>query len=276
MLINYESPLERNLYLDIDSDNAGGLGEGQDLSQEEPMDPVDTGEPIEPEPFYSYEFDDGEKKAFNTPDELNEYVRGGTLRHKDYTKKTTEVARMREDYETKQAKYDAEYTTFLQQRQEHDLMEKQLQALPPEVYERLKQGIKNQPNKPQTDPRLDKFLEEQEQTKKQQQEAAMRDKAFDSLSRSYKDFDKESIQAMSDQLRELPPGDEMRAFMELLYFARKGKETPAEAERRITTNLERKSGVRPPMGNNVNIPNNGNKTYANSNEAAEAARLEFG
>lgn len=275
MLINNESPLERNLYLDIESDNAGGVDEGQDLGQEEMVDSAMAEESPEPESFYSYEFDDGEKKAFKTPDELNEFVRGGTLRHKDYTQKTQEVAQQRKEYEAKQAKYDAEYTTFLQQRQEHDAIEKQLKALPPEVYARLKQGIQNQPKQPQTDPRLDQFLKEQEETKKQQQESAMRDKAFDSLSKTYKDFDREAIMAMSDQLRELPPGDEMRAFMELLHFAKKGRETPAEAERRIATNLARKSGVRPPMGNNTNVPNNGTKIYANSNEAAEAARRKY-
>jgi len=276
MLMNYESPLERNLYLDIDSDSAGGVAEGQDLGQEEAIEPVEAGESVEPESFYSYEFEDGDKKAFKDTGELNEYMRSGTLRHSDYTRKTQEVAEQRKSYEAKQAKYDAEYTSFLTQRQEHDALEKQLKSLPPEVYSRLKQGIQNQPKQPQTDPRLDKFLKEQEGVKKEQQESAMRNKAFESLSHTYKDFDKESVMAMSDQLRELAPGDEMRAFMELLHFAKIGKENPAETERRLAQNLERKRGVHTPMGNTNSVPNNGNKTYANSNEAAEAARREFG
>ena len=69
---------------------------------------------------------------------------------------------------------------------------------------------------------------------------------------------------------------QMRAFMELLYFAGKGKLTPAEMERKTAELLERKKTVTTPMGSTNSTPNKGSKGYKNLKEAQAAAHKEFG
>ena len=273
MLIEKESPFGWNLYMEEPSDNAGGSTGGQGL---EPDADTQVVEPVEP--FYSYESDDGEKTAFKDTKELSEYIRSSTLRHSDYTRKTQEVAKQRELNETNQAKYDAEYTTFLTQKQEHDKLEEQLKALPAEVYSRLKQGISNQPRHQARDPEVEKMLKDYETDKKDRQEEkrlseenTMRDKAFEVLAKKYNDFDKESIMKKVQELEQTAPGDSMRQFMELMYFAGKGQTSPAELERTLAEGLKRKSEISTPMGGTVGAPDKGSPGFNTINEGYEAA-----
>lgn len=271
MLINYESPLERNLYLDIDSDNAGAVVEGQGSEAVESTDSVETEEISTPEPFYSYKGDDGNETAFKDAEEVNEYIRSGTLRHADYTRKTQDLASQRKTLDADRAKYDAESTTFLQQRQEQSKIENYLKSLPPEVYTRLKEGVRNQPRQAQTDPRIDKLIKDEETRQKKADEDSMRQAAFDSLGQAYSDFDKDSVMKAVQQLEEIAPGDQMRAFMELLHFAGKGRTSPAQMEQAATEALKRKQSATTPMGNTNSTPSKGSKRFTSFDEAAEAA-----
>ena len=275
MLINYESPLERNLYLDIDSDNAGAVAEGQDFGADTVDTSVDT-EPAEPENFYSYKSDDGNETAFKDASEVNEFIRSGTLRHSDYTKKTQEVAENRKSLEADRARYDTEYTSFLGSKQQNDKIEEYLQSLPPEVYERLKQGINSQPkNQEFKDPRLDKLIEENESKAKQAEEESMRQAAFKSLSNTYDDFDQNTIMQAVKQLEEIAPGDQMRAFMEMLHFAGKGRISPAQMEQATTEALKRKQTVTTPMRSTNSTPSKQAGKYTSFDDAAEAAKNEL-
>lgn len=272
MLINYESPLERNLYLNLDSDNMGAVEEGQGSEPVESFESEVSEEVEAPSYFYSYESDDGNKTDFKDTKELNEYIRSGTLRHGDYTRKTQEVASQRKALEADRAKYDAEFTTFLQQRQEQQKVEEMLKTLPPEVYERLKQGIKSQLRQQELkDPRVDQLLKENEAKQKQAEEDSMRTAAIDSLSRSYPDFNKDSVMEAIKQLEEIAPGDHMRAFMELLHFAGKGRTSPAQIEQATVEALKKKQAVTTPMSGTHSTPSRGKTTFASLDEAAEAA-----
>jgi hypothetical protein len=46
--------------------------------------------------FLEYAWEDGTKESFQTKEDALRYFREGTLRHRDYTKKTQEVAKQRE------------------------------------------------------------------------------------------------------------------------------------------------------------------------------------
>lgn len=281
MLIREESPYGWNLYLDEASDNAGGTAEGQDsVAVTEP-----EGEPVVPESFYTYKEDDGSETAYTDADKLSERIRSGTLRHADYTKKNQAREAKYKESEVIQATRDAEFTEFsrlktdLDGRQtEIDKIEKDLKSLPSEVYDRLKLGIRNQPRSQIRDPELQKIIderktekEERAERKKIDEENTLRDQAFESLGKTYKDFDKETIMQAVKDLEEAAPTDSMRKFMELIYHAGKGKTSPAEIERKITLDLERKGDLNTPMSNSKRTPDTGTKTYNSLKAAAKAA-----
>lgn len=273
MLINYDSPWENHLYLDLASDNAGNVSEGQ---ESEPVESTPEEDTPQEEPFYTYTGDDGQSQAFKDQKELNEYIRSGTLRHSDYTRKTQSLAEQRKAFEAERAKYDAEYTTFLNNKQEYDKIENYLKSLPPDVYNKLKQGISNQPRQEQyKDPRLDELLKERDNEKKQREEEAMRQAAFESLSRTYEDFDKDSVMNSVNKLQELAPGDSMRGFLELIYLAEKGRMSPAQIEQKMAENLKKKSSVSTPMGSTVGTPSKGSSGFKTIQEAYAAAKNDY-
>ena len=288
MLINYESPLERNLYLAEPSDNSGGDAGGQvsePVTEVAPMDSgdtIDVGETTEPSYFHSYEDDEGTKTDFKDANELNDFIRRGGMMRKAFTQKTQGLADERRTYEANKARQDAEYTTFLQSKQENDKINKSLESLPPEVFARLKQGIQNQPRKQARDPEVDQMLKDFKSNQKdrelenqQRADNATREKAFESLSKSYDDFDKESVMAMVKGLEDVPQDDQMRTFMELLYQAGKGRMTPAEVEKKIAHNLENKSRLSTPMGSTKGAPNKGTPGFTTLNEARDAAMKDL-
>lgn len=281
MLINYESPLERNLYLDEPSENAGGGSEGQDPEPVKEADPI-IGEPAEPSYFHSYEDDEGNKTDFKDANELNDFIRRGGMMRADYSRKTQTLAADRKTYESDKVRTDAEYTTFLTSKQENDKVNDMLKSLPPEVFERLKQGIKGQPRPQVRDPEVDKMLkdfknsqEERETERQQNSDNEAREKAFESLSKSYDDFDKESVLDLVKRLEEVPQEDQMRTFMEILYQADKGKATPAEIEKKLAQGLEIKSKLTTPMGSTKGAPGKGTSAFLTLNEARDAAMNEL-
>ncbi len=282
MLIRNDSPFGWNLYLEEPSDNAGGGSAGQELEPDLPADPGDTGEPAAPSYFHSYEDTEGNKTDFKDANELNDFIRQGNMRHSDYTRKTQGVAKDRESLQAERAKYDAEYTTFLTSKQENDKIETYLKSLPPEVFTRLKQGIQGQPKKQARDPEVDQMLKEFKESQKQQEsdkaaaaEEAARTKAFADLGKVHSDFDSESVMKIVNDLQKAPQEDQIRAFMEMFYYADKGRSTPAEMERQMAENLERKANTTTPMEHGIKPPNTGVKTYSSIKEAKKAALEEL-
>ena len=139
------------------------------------------------------------------------------------------------------------------------------------MYARLKEGVRSQPRQAKTDPRIDKLIKDNEDRQKQTEEDTMRSAAFDSLGQTYTDFNKDSVMEAVKKLEEIAPGDQMRSFMELLYFAGKGRTSPAQMEQTISNELKRKQSATTPMGNTNNTPNKGSRRFTSFDEAAEAA-----
>lgn len=281
MLIREESPYGINLNLAEPSENPGGEPAGQESEPVIDADPI-VGEPAEPSYFHSYKDEDGTKTDFKDANEVNDFIRRGGMMRKAFTQKTQTLADDRRTYEADKARTDAEYTTFLTSKQENDKIEKMLESLPPEVFERLKQGISSQPKKQARDPEVDQMLKDFKESKKEREEekqqaatSAERERAFESLGKSYDDFDKDAVMEMVKGLEGVPPEDQMRTFMEMLYHSQKGKLTPAELERKMAENLERKSKTSVPMGHTAKVPNTGEKTYSSLTEARNAAMEEL-
>lgn len=286
MLIRNESPYGIYLNLEEPSDNAGGLSDGQDSKLDaDPIDigdNIDTGEPAEPSYFHSYEDDEGNKTDFKDANELNTYMRQSGLRHADYTRKTQTLAEDRKAYEAEKARQDTDYTSVMEIKKRNDQIEKDLQSLPPEVFARLKEGIKNQPRKQARDPEMDKFMKDyaddkkgRETDKQRQLDNEARERAFTALGKTHEDFNKDEILNMVKSLEEVPQEDQMRTFMEMLYYSQKGKINPAEMELKMAENLEKKAKTPIPMGNTKKIPTTGEKTYSSLKEAKKVALEEL-
>lgn len=260
---------------------APDLGQGGDEG------PVDSGQAMQggeqpQSSFLSYEHDDGEVMEWKSPDEVKKYLREGTLRHGDYTKKTQEVAQQRKQFEQERKQWEAERAAHLQTVSQYMDWDKKLKSNPS-----LRQAIQQAMRQNQRQGKdVDSLLEErlgpvqqklQEFEKRQQEEAQRKqeqqeqERAFGLLEKSYEDFDRNAIQKAVDKLQQTPPGDSMRALYELVHLAEKGRVTPGQLEKQIAERERRNRSTRAPMSSG-SADVKPAKSFATFEEAAAEAR----
>ena len=196
--------------------------------------------------FHSYKHDDGEEIKFKTPDDLSRYLRDGTLRHKDYTKKTQEVAELRKQIEKERETSRTESTAAMKAYGQWKDVDEWLRKNPRVVEiirreggpiaQQLEQAQAQQSSVPDE---VKTQLEELRQWKEAQEAEAKIQSHYEALKGQYEDFDEESVAELYRQLDEAPEGEETRALLELLYYASKGKNGTA---------------VRPPVMPGVRVP----------------------
>lgn len=248
---------------------------------------VDTGqgeitapEEGQAEPLYQYHFEDeDEPRIFATKDELDKFFRDHALRHRDYTKKTQSVAEQRKAIERERQKFDTEYQSFLQAKSRIDKYQEFLKQNP-HVEKQLAQLMK-QP-RPQGDPRydelkkeLDSFKQERETEKQRQEREQAKEKAFELMSGRYQDFNRKEVEAMLEEFRETPPGGEAERLIELLYYANKGRKSPAQIEQEVAQRAEREKSAHTPMSPGK-AGSGEPKTFSSIEEAWEAATKKYG
>jgi len=190
------------------------------------------------EPFFVYSRGD-EPKEFRTKEELEDYVHNGTLRFSDYTKKTQSLAEQRKEYEANKARYDAEYTEFLQKKQHHDKIDKWLKSLPPNVAKKLEGELES--NRALNDPAYRKMQEELEEIKKAEEERKTEmeksekarkereriERANGHLSKRYPDYNPKTVEEAIRRMQETPPEEQLTALYEMMYHAQKGRGSKA-------------------------------------------------
>jgi len=76
--------------------------------------------------------------------------------------------------------------------------------------------------------------------KAEQEAKTVRDSAFGDLKELYEDFDGNMAE---EALKELRESGDMKKLYEMLHFARLGRMTPLELEKRITENLAKKKNA---------------------------------
>ena len=149
----------------------------------------------------------------------------------------------------------------------------------PQLAQRIMQEYKGKTaQQVQADPGLKKELDDlrkmiEEKDKKVEQEER-RKKIYDWMGSRYQDFDGNHIDKALNDMLETPEGDEMRSLVELVYWANKGRMSPAQIEGKITENLAKKQSLKPPMSSSGNVPN-GPRGFKTLEEAAEAARAKY-
>lgn len=239
----------------------------------------------EQQPFFKYQHDDGEEMVFHDPDELKRHFREGLLRHKDYTKKTQELSQQRKQFEAERQQKEAEWGQYLQMKQQIDKYDQFLKQNP-QIAQELKQKMAGkQQGQGNVPPELRKELDElkqfKEQREKRDQEMQSREKrrsaqekAHEVLSGQYPDYDRKAVEGLVQQLEQTPPGDEERAYLELLHLAARGRQRPADLEEKVSQRLQKKKSSHSPMPSGSSAPKGGTRSYKSLDEAAKAALAE--
>ena len=195
--------------------------------------------PQEAAPFHTWKDRDGKDHVFKTPEELNDHISQGTLRHADYTQKTQGIAetrklldQQRKSYEDKERELRPVYT-------KHMDWDKRLKT-DPQLYADLEARI-SRTGDPQADMKsffdgeIAPLKEELAGYKREREQRAsddVRAKAFEAVAGKYQDFDRGTIDAAIQRIEEVPAEMKQQALVELLYHAEKGRMTPGAIERK--------------------------------------------
>jgi len=236
------------------------------------------------EPFHRFAFGD-EEKVWNSPDELNEYIRQGTLRHQDYTRKTQTLADMRRQVETRQKEFEErerrlkdnesrykQFNDFLTRRKDvADYIENQMRSPSTDHILEQTRGYADEKTE-----ELKKEMEEFKEWKRQQEALQQRNDAFSQLKQLFPDFDEKTVSEKLDGIFTAPDGDEIRSLAELAYYAAKGQSSPAEIEQNLSAEIERKKGTKSIPSSSGEVQAGGQDQYADEAEAAEAAKKALG
>lgn len=262
-----------------------GSTDTPDVGQGESSAPEDVGQAVEePQPFFQYQHDDGEELIFHDPDELKRHFREGLLRHKDYTKKTQELSEQRKQFESERQQKEAEWSQYLQMKQQIDKYDQFLKQNP-QIAQELRQRMAGKQGQGNMPPQLQKEIEELKQWKEErekrdqemqsrEQRRAAQEKAHEILSGQYPDYDRKAVESLVQQLEQTPPGDEERAYLELLHLAAKGRQRPAELEEKVSQRLQKKQNSHSPMPSGSSAPKGGKRSFKSLDEAAKAALAE--
>lgn len=254
--------------------------EGQVSTGQGPeMAPEETGQAEEPLLEYHFEGDD-EPTRFQSADELKSFIRDGTLRHSDYTKKTQSVADERKKLESERDRFNNEYNEFLQSRGQIQKYNEFLNKNP-----QLKQQLSRMVAQPQggQDPRVDELKEqfeslqkERDSEKKRQESDQAREKAFEALGKRFPDFNRKEVEALLGEFQQMPPGGEAEKMAELLHYANRGKKTPAQIEQEVASREEKAQGAHAPMTPGKQPGGGKKKEFSSIEEARAAAEKSYG
>lgn len=175
-------------------------------------------------PFHTYE-----DMTFATPDDVNKYLKESTLRQDDYTRKTQSLADMRRQFENERMEFNrgrSDYEKNIEKyKQLDDIMKSN-----PEAAREMVRLVSGTPQGDDLKEVVKAYLEESgiaqrlnevEKERKREQADRERDEWFEKLEQQYDDFDRKSVQETYDRL--FDENSSMGDFMELLYYANKGK-----------------------------------------------------
>lgn len=224
--------------------------------------------------FLDLDDEKGSRKSYRTKDEfLKDWKNMGMMRS-DYTRKTADIAKLREDHEKQKTEWEK------QKQEESSKYEKYNQFLRnnPDIYRQLQDAVKNGPStrgvldgaRQYADEKyaeLEKKLSEMEGWKKGREQEEAKRKLYDSFKSRYEDFDEPSIE---ESLKVLSEGDS-EAILDLLYHSIKGRASvsPLEVEKKIVDRIQAKGSARVLPGNGPVPKPSG--SYKSMDEAEQAA-----
>jgi len=252
----------------------------------EPVSPAPAETRTQPEVFHEVLLD-GEKEPlrFKTKDDLDKYIKTGTLRHTQYSKKYDALQKERAEFDKRKADFGRQYQDFTALKTRYDGYDSFLRSRP-DVQKRLVEEMRGRPPQEDLKGELTKMLNEFKtsmERKEAEREAAYqneqyRNEIFESMGKKYDDFDKDEMLSLMREMEgfsSLPPKAAMEAFAELLYHSMKGKLTPAQIEERLARRIQRKQTATPPMPGGGPAPRGNGKFTGTHDEIAAALKASM-
>jgi len=254
----------------------------QGLEQAAPTEGITESAPFS----YAYQSDDGEERVFDSPDSLSKFIREGTLRHSDYTRKTQEVAAQRKEIEA-----------MRKQIADQERMAKELEGKwkpidefirtprGQQLYKQIEQGMGSvSPNDVLDQSRhyaeeaissgtkeLMERLEALEQEREQERLEAERRQAIEALQGEYEDFNPDAVQQRLkelDELSSLPQTEQTKEFMRLVYQSLKAQENLAQLEQKFAGKEEKKKPPVSSKGAKKQVPEETGESLAEAEKLA--------
>jgi len=245
----------------------------------------DNGQVGSAAPFYKYE-----DQEFKSPDELTKYIREGTQRHQDYTKKTMGLAEERKKWENERSSFYQQVSDWNERKKGYEKFEqldKRMKSDPAfgravlkAVQEAQGSGLQGQDlqevfKNMLEETGINKKLSSYEESEKRRQADAERDQALEELSKRYPDLDRKGVMSIYEEI--MGPDKRMGDFLELLHFAAKGKGIkPEDIQRETIKNLERKKGSGIPTSGGASYSGDKKPKAKNMRELAEQLKAGAG
>lgn len=188
--------------------------------------------------FRDFTWKDGDKEyRFNRRAELADFMNQRLGKASQaYQQYQDRMKRLEQTERQRQTEYEARQQAFTRWQKIDEAMnsnphvKEAIEKAFQEAMSRGKQnGIANDPALKE----LMEFKQRMEQTEQQRQAEARRQQAFSQLKGRYEDFDDRAILAEINRLQETPSEKSEEALYELVYYAMKGKMTPAEIEKKF-------------------------------------------
>lgn len=231
------------------------------------------GQPVEESAFFEATDEKGNPVKFKSKEELAEAWKKSGMLRSDYTRKTQSLAEERRKLE----QWKAEQEKILEQRRQEMKKFDDFLKNRPDVYQKLKQAMQN-PNHEtaylqaqeytnQVSEEIRKELEDLKAWKAQREQEEQRTKIFQDMKSRYPDFDESKVQEM---LAGIDPSNQT-SLAEILYYASKGKESPAQIEQRIAQGqAQKQAGRLMPGSGSPSAARSGHRSF----DDAEAAALK--
>lgn len=241
----------------------------------------DSGNTEQSAPYFEFTPPGGKPEVYATRDDLSKAYKESYLRQSDYTRKSQEVAKQRQEHEKASKEFQEQQKAFLQTKQKYDKWDEMLKsrpqvarqlmqlgqapAAPGEVFERA-QSYADEKYKA-----LEEKLSAIEKEREAERFQRELDGAMTNLSGEFKDFDRDAVTGL---LNEVSNGD-TSTLLRHLYFAHKGSQRPVEAEKKVLDGIEKKrqAGILP--SSKASPPSNG-KAPKSIREAKEKMLAEIG
>lgn len=216
--------------------------QGQPVAEEPVGQPSDGIQEGQVEPFHKYE-----DQVFKTPEELNEYLKTGTMRQKDYTQKTMSLSEERKAHENAKALWLRQQAEMDEKVKFYKDVDEFFKANPrayAEVKKMVGQGASGSDIRAMISEAIEEKvgpkLSEMEEYKKQETAKAERARYFAELKKKYQDFDEEAVSKAYDQL--MSPESTLGTLYEHLYHANKGRSIDrSQIEKETLDGIEKKS-----------------------------------
>ena len=232
--------------------------------------------------IFEYTYPDGTQDKFSSREELEKAWRDSYLRQQDYTRKTQYLSSERKKFEEQQAEFKRQMEAFQKTKSKYDRWDETLQRYPSLVQELEKRldGPRNVDDvytramgyADEKSTELAERLEKLEQQLSQQNEERELESVYAQMEQKYgPEFNREAVKEMLGYLQ----NGETAPLVEILHFASRGRQSPAEFQARLAAKEKEKAQASlMPAGGGT--PPAGERQFNDVTEARQQAMRDAG